>query len=100
MHFGERSIIPKWLHYTKKMINFRDEITKNIEINNAKSNAEIQIQAVNGLARIKKYFDKNPERLNFWEEHSFHDKAHNEYRFIQMRIRNHARSFQKDLEQN
>ena len=78
----------------KELINWRDEIAKNIKTNNAKSNTQTQIQGTNGFARIKKYLDKNP-KMNFWSEKSFHDKANNEYRFAKIRVYNLSREFKK-----
>lgn len=80
----------------EKMINDRDKITKNINMNNSQPNAEIQAQGINGIARVKKYLDKNPE-LNFWKELSFNDEINSEYKFTQMKIYNLARDFKSKI---
>ena len=74
------------------MIDVRDKITKNINMNNIQPNAEIQAQAINGFARVKKYLNEN-NGLNFWKELTFYDKISTEYKFIQVKISNLAREF-------
>ena len=82
----------KMFNLYEHLIAARDKIAESVRLNNAKPNAEIQVQGANGYSRIKKYLDKNP-KMNFSNTPTFHDKANNEYSLARTLIYNHSREF-------
>ena len=80
----------------EKLIKHRDEIAKNIAINNSQSVAMVQEQGVNGFARIKKFLDTN-KNLHFWNTPSIQDRANFDYEITKNRIYNLARPFKSKI---
>ena len=79
-----------------RLLSARDKIAENIRLNNAKPNAEIQVQGCNGYSRIKKYLDKNP-KMNFMENPTFRDNANNEYSLTRTLIYNASRAIKSKI---
>lgn len=79
-----------------QMVGFRDNITENIKLHNAKVNAETRIQGINGFARVKNFLDINP-KMNYWSEVSFREKQEYEYKFSLLKIYNLAREFKSKI---
>lgn len=78
-----------------KLITARDKIAKAVDFNN-KTQLRMQVQGINGFARIKEFLDKNP-KLHFWETPSITDSVNNEYKIARIQIYNHARNYKSKI---
>lgn len=81
---------------SEKLIKHRDKIAQNVALNNSQQNVQVQVQGINGFARIKKFLDTN-KNLHFWNEPSICDRANYDYSIIKTRIYNLAREFKSKI---